>query len=63
MSTIHNSMEYYQSNQGLLSMLNSKKSGNALIDRLSGAECELIRPEDTAVAMDRAMEKPNHFKQ
>lgn len=34
MSTIHNSMEYYQSNQGLLSMLNSKKSGNALIDQI-----------------------------
>ena len=31
--------------------------GNALLDRLSGAECELIRPEDTAVAMDRAMEE------
>ena len=34
MSSIHNSMEYYQSNQGLLSMLNSKKSGNALIDQI-----------------------------
>lgn len=34
MSTIHNSMEYYQSNQGLLAMLNSKKSGNALIDQI-----------------------------
>ena len=34
MSTINNSMEYYQSNQGLLSMLNSKKSGNALIDQI-----------------------------
>ena len=33
------------------------EKGNALLDRLSGAECELIRPEDTAVAMDRAMEK------
>ena len=32
------------------------EKGNALVDRLSGAECELIRPEDTAVAMDRAME-------
>lgn len=31
------------------------EKGNALLDRLSGAECELIRPEDTAVAMDRAM--------
>ena len=33
------------------------EKGNALLDRLSGAECELIRPEDTAMAMDRAMEK------
>lgn len=31
------------------------EKGNALLDRLSGAECELIKPEDTAVAMDRAM--------
>lgn len=31
------------------------EKGNALLDRLSGAECELIRPEDTASAMDRAM--------
>jgi D-cysteine desulfhydrase len=35
--------------------LNEK--GNALLDRLSGAECELIKPEDTAAAMDRAMSK------
>lgn len=34
-----------------------QEKGNALCDRLSGAECELIRPEDTAVAMDRAMEQ------
>lgn len=33
------------------------EKGNALLDRLSGAECELIRPEETAVAMDRAMER------
>lgn len=33
------------------------EKGNALLDRLSGAECELIKPEDTAVAMDRAMER------
>lgn len=33
------------------------EKGNALIDRLAGAECELIRPEDTAAAMDRAMEQ------
>lgn len=32
------------------------EKGNALLDRLTGATCELIRPEDTAVAMDRAME-------
>ena len=31
------------------------EKGNAFLDRLSGAECELIKPEDTAVAMDRAM--------
>ena len=34
-----------------------EENGNALLDRLSGAECELIQPEDTSVAMDRAMEK------
>lgn len=33
------------------------EKGNALLDRLSGAECELIDPSETAVAMDRAMEK------
>ena len=33
------------------------EKGNALLDRLSGAECEFIRPEDTSEAMDRAMEK------
>ena len=32
------------------------EKGNALLDRLSGAECECIRSEDTAVAMDRAMD-------
>ncbi|HIX75472.1 MAG TPA: pyridoxal-phosphate dependent enzyme, partial [Candidatus Parabacteroides intestinipullorum] len=32
-----------------------REKGNALLDRLSGAECELIKPEDTAEAMDRAM--------
>lgn len=32
-----------------------REKGNALLDRLSGAECELIRPEDTADAMDRAI--------
>lgn len=31
------------------------EKGNALLDRQSGAECELIKPEDTAEAMDRAM--------
>lgn len=34
-----------------------EESGNALIDRLSGAECELIQPDKTAEAMDRAMAK------
>ena len=33
------------------------EKGNALLDRLSGAECELIDPSETAVAMDRAMDK------
>lgn len=33
------------------------EKGNALLCRLSGAECELIDPSDTAAAMDRAMEK------
>jgi len=32
-----------------------KENGNALLDRLSGAECELMKPEDTAVCMDKAM--------
>lgn len=31
------------------------EKGNALLDRLSGADCEMIQPEETAVAMDRAM--------
>lgn len=31
------------------------ENGNALLDRLSGAKCELIKSEDTAEAMDRAM--------
>jgi D-cysteine desulfhydrase len=34
-----------------------KEKGNALLDRLSGAECELIQPSDTAEAMDDAMKK------
>lgn len=33
------------------------EKGNALLCRLSGAECELIDPSDTAAAMDIAMEK------
>ena len=33
------------------------EKGNALLNRLSGAICEIIKPEDTAVAMDRAMEQ------
>lgn len=32
------------------------EKGNALLDRLSGATCDLICPENTSVAMDRAME-------
>lgn len=31
------------------------EKGNALLDRLSGAECELILPEETSMAMERAM--------
>lgn len=31
------------------------EKGNALLDRLSGAECEFITPLETAEAMDRAM--------
>lgn len=31
------------------------EKGNALLCRLSGAECEFIDPSETAVAMDRAM--------
>ena len=34
-----------------------KEKGNALLDILSGAECELIHPNDTAQAMDRAMDR------
>lgn len=34
-----------------------QEKGNALCDRLSGAECELIRPEDTATAMNQAMKQ------
>ena len=33
------------------------EKGNALIDRLIGAECEIIKAEDTAIAMDKAMER------
>ena len=33
------------------------EKGNALLDRLSGAECELIQPDDTPAAMDTAMGK------
>ena len=42
--------------QGLMERFEAEK-GNALLCRLSGAECELIDPSDTAVAMDCAMEK------
>lgn len=34
-----------------------QEKGNALLDRLSGAECEFIQPEETSVAMDRAIER------
>lgn len=40
--------------QGVQDRFNKEK-GNALLDRVSGATCELINPEDTSVAMDRAM--------
>lgn len=40
--------------QGTKERFQSEK-GNALIDRLCGAECEVIKPEETATAMDRAM--------
>ncbi|MBO7287944.1 MAG: pyridoxal-phosphate dependent enzyme [Bacteroidales bacterium] len=33
------------------------EKGNALLCRLSGAKCECIKPEDTSVAMDKAMEQ------
>jgi len=33
------------------------EKGNAMLDRLSGAECELINAEDTAISMDNAMAK------
>lgn len=32
-----------------------KEKGNAYLCRLAGAECELISPQDTSMAMDRAM--------
>lgn len=33
----------------------SSEKGNALLCQLSGATCECIKPEDTSVAMDKAM--------
>lgn len=33
------------------------EKGNSLLVKLAGAECEVIRPRDTAEAMDRAMEQ------
>lgn len=42
--------------QGTKARFEAEK-GNALLCRLSGAECELIDSLETAVAMDRAMEK------
>lgn len=40
--------------QGSIERFEQEK-GNALLDRLSGADCELIDPQDTAVSMDNAM--------
>lgn len=40
--------------QGSEERFNGEK-GNALLDRVSGAECELISVDETAAAMDRAM--------
>lgn len=34
-----------------------REKGNALLNRLSGAECEFINPEETSEAMDRAMNR------
>lgn len=34
-----------------------QEKGNALLARMSGADCECIDPNDTSIAMDRAMEK------
>lgn len=42
--------------QGTKARFEAEK-GNALLCRLSGAECELIDSSETAVSMDRAMEK------
>ena len=42
--------------QGTKERFNAEK-GNALLCRLSGAECELIDPFETSVAMDRAIDK------
>lgn len=42
--------------QGTEERFQSEK-GNAMLNRLSGAVCEIIKPEDTALAMDRAMEQ------
>lgn len=42
--------------QGTFERFNQEK-GNALLCRMSEADCELISPSDTAKAMDKAMEK------
>jgi len=42
--------------QGTEERFNAER-GNALVCRLSGAECEIINPTDTAIAMQRAMDK------
>jgi len=51
-----NGWKCYLCIQGTKERFEAEK-GNALLCRLSGAECELIDPSDTASAMDRAMEK------
>ncbi len=52
----HNGWKCHLCIQGTKERFEAEK-GNALLCRLSGAECELIDPSDTAVAMDQAMEK------
>ena len=53
MSTIHNSYEYYEGNQSLLSMLNKKKTGNKLINQIIS---------DNDAAFKKKMESMANFK-